>query len=54
VAEAIRLRAHVAGIEDAKKIADLQSSVSAKDLELDGFNASVTSLESQNDNLVDQ
>ncbi|GKD74864.1 hypothetical protein Tco_1333146, partial [Tanacetum coccineum] len=46
-------------LEDEKdylngKVTDLQSLVSAKDLELKDFNATVTSLKSQNDNLVDQ
>ncbi|GKF96959.1 hypothetical protein Tco_0292780, partial [Tanacetum coccineum] len=36
------------------KITDLQSSVSAKDLELKDLNVVVSSLKSQNDGLVDQ
>ncbi|GJT26850.1 hypothetical protein Tco_0907125, partial [Tanacetum coccineum] len=36
------------------KVTELQSSVTAKDLELKDFNATVTSLKSQNDGLVDQ
>ncbi|GJX23462.1 hypothetical protein Tco_0227907, partial [Tanacetum coccineum] len=36
------------------KITELQSSVSAKDLELKDFNVTVSSLKSQNDDLVDQ
>nr|GEU72702.1 transposase (putative), gypsy type [Tanacetum cinerariifolium] len=46
-------------LEDEKtslngKISELQSSVYAKDLELKDFNVDVSSLKSQNDNLVDQ
>ncbi|GKA29849.1 hypothetical protein Tco_0716094 [Tanacetum coccineum] len=37
-----------------RKITELQSSVSAKDLEIKDFNITVSSLKSQNDDLVDQ
>ncbi|GKA28212.1 hypothetical protein Tco_0714380 [Tanacetum coccineum] len=49
--EAARLRIQVSVVEATEK---LQSSVSAKDLEIKDFNVTVSSRKSQNDGLVDQ